>query len=153
MALLLLRHAEAGDPGRWDRPDPIRPLSAWGRAQAQALVGLFRPYAVTRVLTSPYVRCVQSVEPLADRLGLPVEERSELAEGTGAAPTLALLDSLAGTSAVLCTHGDVMRDVLGVLAASGLDLPGELPAAKGATWVLEGDGTAFVSARYLPPPG
>lgn len=152
MALLLLRHAEAGNPRRWDPLDHLRPLSAWGRAQAQALVGLLGPYAVTRVLTSPYVRCIQSVEPLAEHLGLHVEERFELEEGTGAAPTLALLDSLAGTNAVLCTHGDVMRDVLGALAASGLDLPGEFPSAKGATWVLEGDRRPFASARYLPPP-
>jgi len=99
MPLLFLRHAQAGNRLKWEAPDRLRPLSEEGRLQAEALIALYAPLPVTRVLSSPYVRCVQTVEPLAVALGLDVEERSELAEGTGARPTLELMRRLAGTTA------------------------------------------------------
>ena len=75
------------------------------------------------MLTSPYVRCRQSVEPLAQDLGLPVEERTELAEGATRAETLRLIGDLVGQSAVLCTHGDIVAELLGE------------ESLKGSTWV------------------
>lgn len=153
MPLLFLRHAKAGNRTKWEPPDHLRPLSRKGRVQAGALVDALGSYPVTRVLTSPYVRCVQTVEPLAHALGVAVEESPELGEGTGSRPTLELMRRLAGTTAVLCTHGDVMDDVLKALKEeAGLALPGDSPCAKGGTWVLEGDGFPFRSAHYLPPP-
>ena len=153
MPLLLLRHAEAGNRGKWEAPDHLRPLSEQGRSQAEAVVGQYREFAVTRVLTSPFVRCVQTVEPLGAALGLPVEETTDLAEGAGPKAALALMRTLAGTTAVLCTHGDVMVDVLDALEEhSGLALPPEYPCAKGGTWVLDGNGLPFTRARYLAPP-
>jgi phosphohistidine phosphatase SixA len=92
---------------------------------------------VQRVLTSPYTRCRQSVEPLAAALGLPVEERPELAEGSTRAEVGALAKELGAATAVLCTHGDIIDDVLG-----------EEPE-KGSTWVLDGD---LGRRAYLPPP-
>ena len=90
-----------------------------------------------RVLTSPYTRCRQSVEPLAAALGLPVEERSELAEGSTGVDVEALTRELGAATAVLCTHGDVIGEVLG-----------EEPE-KGSTWVLDG---GLDRREYLPPP-
>ena len=153
MPLLLLRHAKAGNRRKWEAPDHLRPLSEEGRAQAEALVGQYRNFAVAQVLTSPFARCVQTVEPLGVALGLPVEETADLAEGAGATAALALMRTLADTTAVLCTHGDVMVDVLEALKEhSGLALPPEYPCAKGGTWVLEGSGFPFTRARYLAPP-
>ncbi|MGH8998996.1 MAG: SixA phosphatase family protein [Acidimicrobiia bacterium] len=153
MEILFLRHAKAGNRRKWEGPDRLRPLSRAGGAQAEALGTCLAPYEITRVMTSPLLRCVQTVEPLAARLGVAVEERDELAEGTGADPTLALLRELAGTSALLCSHGDVMIDVLDALAAwAGLPLPDQYPLEKGATWVLEGDAFPFTGAVYLPAP-
>lgn len=153
MPLLFLRHAKAGKRTEWDPPDHLRPLSDKGRVQADALVEALARYPVTRILSSPYVRCVQSVEPLAHARGLPVEVAAELAEGTGSKPTLELMRRLAATTAVLCTHGDVMVDVLEALEDdTGLVLPDEYPCGKGGTWVFEGDGFPFRSAHYLPPP-
>lgn len=144
MTLLLVRHAVALRRRDWSRPDHLRPLTPRGERQAEALVDVLAAWPIARILTSPAVRCVDTVQPLAARLGLPVEELPELAEGAAAAAA-PLLVGLAEPTAI-CTHGDVLPDLLGVLAPS-LDA-GERTCEKASTWVLE-DG---VPARYLPPP-
>jgi phosphohistidine phosphatase SixA len=106
---VLVRHASAGDRRDWDGDDRLRPLDGRGRRQAAELVELLRPFAVRRVVSSPYVRCVETVEPLAAALGLPVERDERLAEGAGRA-ALGLVRE-AGT--VSCTHGDVVEDIIG----------------------------------------
>jgi broad specificity phosphatase PhoE len=152
LPLLLVRHAEAGDPNAWTEPDHIRPLTPQGRRQAEALVDLLGAYPITRVLSSPSVRCVQTVEPFAWALGLEMEESSDLEENAGPR-ALGLIRRLAGSTAALCTHGDVVRSVLDALHDHhGLSIPRGYPCAKGSTWVLEGDKFPPTGARYLPPP-
>lgn len=145
---LLIRHAKAGDRDRWTAADHLRPLTKPGLRQSQALVEQLAGYRIERVLSSPYVRCVQSVEPLAAARGLDIEETDALAEGAGIHPLRRLLET-AGDAA-LCTHGDVMQDFLEWLDHRGVNLDGGL--AKGATWVLDVIGGEVLSARYLPPP-
>jgi 8-oxo-dGTP diphosphatase len=106
---VLLRHAAAGDREHWNGDDLHRPLDARGRREAEALVELLRPFGVRRVVSSPYVRCVQTVEPLAAALGLPLELDDRLAEGAGRA-AFALLEE---DGAVSCTHGDVVHELVG----------------------------------------
>jgi phosphohistidine phosphatase SixA len=74
----LVRHAHAGDKRAWTGPDRLRPLSGSGRREAHGLLVQLRPYPVVRILSSPAVRCVQTVEPLAQRRGLPVERAEVL---------------------------------------------------------------------------
>lgn len=107
MTVVLLRHAWAGERDEWDGDDRLRPLDERGRKQARKLARELRALGVRRAVSSPYVRCVQTLEPL----GLPVEEDERLAEGAPRADALALLDSL--KDAVACTHGDVVELVLG----------------------------------------
>jgi phosphohistidine phosphatase SixA len=106
---VLVRHASAGDRDDWKGDDRLRPLDARGRGQAAALVELLRPLAVRRVVSSPYRRCVETVEPLAAALGVPVEEDDRLAEGAGRAA----LELVHEDGLVCCTHGDVVGDVIG----------------------------------------
>jgi broad specificity phosphatase PhoE len=149
--VLLIRHAQAGSRKDWNGDDRRRPLNAKGERQAVALIRRLGLWAPTRILSSPYVRCRQTVQPLADDLGLKVEETAELEEGMGAA-ALALVRSFAGTSVALCTHGDVIPDVLVSLADEDrVDLGPAPRQAKGSTWVLEARKGTFVKATYLPP--
>jgi phosphohistidine phosphatase SixA len=153
MSLYLVRHGNAGSRPDWEGPDADRPLSARGRRQAEGLVHLLADRPVRRVLSSPYVRCLQTVEPLAEKLGLRVEEAGALAEGAAPADAVQLLRTLEGTTAVLCTHRDLIPPVLDTLAARhGLPLPPRYPFAKGSTWELEVLNGRWLSARYLPPP-
>ena len=81
--LHLLRHAHAGDPAKWQGPDDLRPLSAKGRHQAEALgrhldgVGL----SFDLLVSSPLVRARQTAELVAERLALPVVVDGRLAAG------------------------------------------------------------------------
>jgi phosphohistidine phosphatase SixA len=148
--IALVRHADGGSRGTVD--DAERPLSGLGREQAKGLVGQLVEVPLARVLSSPYVRCQQTVEPLAAARGLPVEDVDALAEGHSAAEVLALLPELASAGAALCSHGDVIGDVVGVLVELGLVQRDGARWAKGSTWLLELDGSNLVGARYLPPP-
>jgi len=145
----LLRHAEAGKRLFWAGPDETRPLTDEGRLQAQAVADALADGEVRRILTSPYARCVQSVEPLAELAGLPVEIEESLAEDTPAARVEALLATL-NPGTVLCTHGDVASTLIGGLMASVMDGGrGRFPD-KGSIWELEmGPGGEILSGRYL----
>ncbi len=109
MTSVLVRHASAGDRHGWAGDDRLRPLDARGRRQAAQLVELLRPLDMRRVVSSPYVRCVETVEPLAAALGLPVERDDLLAEGAGRAA----FELFREEGVVCCTHGDVVDELLG----------------------------------------
>jgi 8-oxo-dGTP diphosphatase len=147
----LVRHAKAGDRSSWTEDDELRPLSRPGRRQAEALVDALEHLAPTRIFSSPYVRCVQTVRPLALALGVPVEESEALAEGAHPAGTLEFIRTLRDT-AVLCSHGDVIPQTVLGLAGEGMRIEGERAWQKGSTWILQREGGLPVAATYVPPP-
>lgn len=151
MAIHLVRHGKAGRRESWPGDDRQRPLSAAGRYQALALVSLFQGDPIARILSSPYLRCMQTVEPLGAARNLPVEAVDELAEGHDLEDLAPLLAGLAGGGGVLCSHGDVIGEVVSELVRLGL-APQDARLEKGSTWVLETKGRAIVSARYMAPP-
>ncbi len=151
LTVYLVRHADALSRNVWAHDDVLRPLADKGFDQAQALVGLLGDKGITRLLTSPAVRCRQTLDPLSAHLGLTIEEAPALMEGTPASEALALLDSVSGIDVALCSHGDVIPDVVNRLIAEGMDATGR-DAKKGSTWVLTHDGRRFVRGRYLPAP-
>jgi 8-oxo-(d)GTP phosphatase len=148
----LVRHGKAGARSAWTEDDRLRPLSKAGRRQADALVTAFRGLDVERVVSSPYVRCVQTVRPLALDRGLPVETSEALAEGAPPEQALALLEEAVRTPTVFCAHGDVVPAVVLHLAERGAELEGERDWKKGSVWVLERRDGRVVRARYIPPP-
>jgi phosphohistidine phosphatase SixA len=111
--LILVRHASAGRREEWSGSDRLRPLDDRGRRQAEDLVAALAAYPVERILSSPYVRCTQTVMPLGAQRRLDVEERLELAEGANRESTLALIHEVEGSGLVVCTHGDVVEELLG----------------------------------------
>ena len=135
--ILLIRHASAGERSEWEGDDRLRPLDERGFRQARALVDALAGYEVERILSSPYLRCVQTVEPLAAARGLDVEPAPELREERQAAEAAALLRSLDGSPVAVCSHG-------GVPELIALDARYK----KGETLVL-GDGLELV--RSIPP--
>lgn len=149
----LIRHAAAGNRDRWEGPDDRRPLSSKGFRQSEALAVALAGTGVMRVLSSPYLRCTQTVEPLAAALGVEVEPRRELAEGSRPDAVSGLLTELGGTEAALCSHGDVIPDALESLQGRGMRLlePTD-QCRKGSTWSIVHDGSRFTEAMYCPPP-
>jgi 8-oxo-dGTP diphosphatase len=151
MALYLVRHAKAGQRGRWDGPDHLRPLTKAGRAQAETLATWLANFPVPRILSSPYVRCMQTVEPLAAKLGLTVEVTEHLTEAVPFEPALQQLHSLPDHS-VLCTHGDLVPDLIEAIVRRGAVIDGATDWRKGSTWVLSREDGQIARAHAVPPP-
>jgi 8-oxo-(d)GTP phosphatase len=152
VAVLLVRHAVALARRKWSGPDALRPLTPRGVRQAEALPEMLADYEIQRILSSPAVRCVDTVRSLAKDRGLEIEETDDLAEGTTHL-ALARVRACSTTPSVLSSHGDVIPWVLEVLAdRDGVDLGPEPKCAKGSTWVLEFEGSRCISAHYIPPP-
>jgi broad specificity phosphatase PhoE len=155
MAVYLVRHAVAQSRSEWGhKDDELRPLTKRGERQADGLVALVNGADVRRVVSSPAVRCVDTVGPVAGKLGLDVKVDDALAEGAGGKSASDLARRLATSKGdtILCTHGDIVPEVLRRVARDGAEMPEELRWAKGSTWVLETDGDHFTRASYLPPP-
>jgi len=157
MELLLVRHAHAGARERWAGDDRLRPLSARGRADARALVPLLVPYSPARILSSPLVRCVQTVEPLALRLGIDIEESSLLLPDAGARAKRLIRKLAAGQGrVVVCTHGETIDDLQRAYARDRIRSrsrgfrPGD-PHEKGSVWLLRFRDGLLDEAHYLPP--
>lgn len=146
----LVRHADAGDRGDWRGDDRLRPLSRRGWREAEAIAGLLSSAAVTSLLSSPYTRCRQTLEPLALARGLRVEEEGALVEGADVDAALALITRIG--DAVLCSHGDVVGGVVLDLLAAGVPLHGEPRWEKASTWVLSVEAGRVVEGRRLPRP-
>ena len=150
---VLVRHAHAGHQGQWDGADEDRPLSARGRRQAAGLLTTLPDRSMTRLVSSPLVRCRETLAPLADRLGLAVET-SELLGPEADVRELAQLFAADGmTGAVLCTHGETLNGLLDHWRGRGVwDAADDRDSTqKGAAWIVRTDGGHHV-ATYLPPP-
>lgn len=111
--MILVRHASAGDRDAWQGADNLRPLDERGRRQAEKLVETLDGFEVTRVISGPFIRCLQTVEPLAAARGLTVELCDELGEDRQADDGVALVRSLAGERVVACVHGGLTEAVFG----------------------------------------
>jgi len=133
MTSILVRHASAGDRSTWDGADHDRPLDKKGRRQAEELVQPLLAAGARRAVSSPYARCVETLEPLAVALGIEVETDDRLAEGAGRAA----IELLAADGVVACTHGDVIFELL------------RFDLKKGAAVVLE----QGIAVRAIAAPG
>ena len=135
MTLYVIRHAKAGQA-----PDEERPLNEAGQRQAERIAELLDGTGIERVLTSRYTRCVQTVTPLATQLGVDLEHHDALAEESDVDRAWTLLESLAGTEAVLCSHGNLIHPMLDRVLRRGAEIEGEWACRKGSIWCLEPDG-------------
>ncbi|HEY2572159.1 MAG TPA: phosphoglycerate mutase family protein [Solirubrobacteraceae bacterium] len=146
----VVRHAHAGDPAAWTLDDDLRPLSDRGCGQAERLVAALRGDPPAAIYSSPSLRCLATVIPLARRHGLEVATLAVLYEGSRASAMLQRLRQEA-SPVVACTHGDVITDLLELVVGSGIELRSPR-AEKGSTWTIEIDSGRISAARYAPPP-
>jgi 2,3-bisphosphoglycerate-dependent phosphoglycerate mutase len=69
-----VRHCKAeGQP-------PEAPLTEEGFKQTEELAGFFTDKKIKRIISSPFKRAIQSIEPTAQKLGVEVEHEDRLAE-------------------------------------------------------------------------
>lgn len=83
MRLFLIRHGQTewNAGGRAQGHSDVE-LDPTGHRQAQTLADHLAKNPIKRILSSDLKRCVQTAEPLAERLGLPITPRQELRERT-----------------------------------------------------------------------
>ncbi|WP_312864893.1 NUDIX hydrolase [Saccharothrix tamanrassetensis] len=169
--VLLVRHAKAGKRDNWPGEDDLRPLSSAGWRQAAGLRALLPLWSPSRVHSAPRVRCVQTVQGVAEDLGSGVLLEPRLSEEgywpDREAALVRLLEIVDGPGVpVVCSQGGVIPDVVATLASlSGLPA-GDVPCKKGSAWLLAfrrpepgwstsdttGTWPRLVSAHYLPTP-
>ena len=156
MSILVVRHGSAGNRLAWEGDDADRPLDPRGAAQAASLAEAFADFPVSVVLSSRAVRCQQTVLPLARRAGLEVAPDPVLYEGASL-QALRLVETLArdddqNDATVLCSHGDVISEMLHNLMLTGVPTHGDRGCAEGSVWELSCRGGVVVEGRYHHPP-
>jgi len=149
--IYLVRHARAGVKAQWKDKDHKRPLDRTGRKQAIDLARYLQARPVTRILTSDFQRCLQSVKPLENGIRLTAETDRRLRVGGSTEDLLKMLRELKGEAPVIVTHGEVIGPLIGNLAADGIPLDGPMEWKKGSIWILEATKGKVRSARYVPP--
>lgn len=149
MAIYLIRHASAGKrTGSAD--DFARPLDAKGHDQADVLARHLAGSDIERVLTSPALRCQQTIGALARTCDVKVEVVNWLAEGSSELAVIAKMVRFGDQNVVLCTHGDVIPEVVRALEAQGMEINGERGWKKGAVWSVHMNDGSAVKAEYSP---
>jgi 8-oxo-(d)GTP phosphatase len=132
--------------------DRERPLDDDGRQQAKLIATVLADAGITRILSSPATRCLQTVTPLADQLGLAIEEHEALFEGDhDGALDLAEDFARTATTAVLSSHGDIIPAIIDTLYYRGVDVDRPGKCAKGSIWTLNVTGGAITAASYHKP--
>ncbi len=155
MTIYLIRHASAGNRNPSDPRDSERALDDKGLAQAKLLADWLGAEPVLRITSSPYLRCTQTVVPLSQALGLPIETDARLAESSKVEPAWEALADLAeeakraGRAVVVCSHGDVIPDLIRKAQLRGMRVHGKSGCSKGSVWKLnDWDGERFGSGSY-----
>ena len=156
--VLLVRHANAGNKEEWEGDDDLRPLDETGREQADELVRLLSRFEVMKLVSADNLRCVQTLKPIADSIGLEIEENPVLSEKgyPGHEREAVELVRRLGDhdeAVAACTQRLVLPDLMRRLSEEdGVELPEPFKNKKGCVWALSFEGPKLVAAEYFPPP-
>ncbi|MGY4710082.1 8-oxo-(d)GTP phosphatase MutT1 [Mycolicibacterium sp. CBM1] len=150
--VLIVRHGTAGLKSRYRGDDRSRPLDKNGRAQAESLAGQLMAFGATDIYAADRARCIQTVEPLAQELGVRISTESSLTEEAYAVDPAAAHARVAeiagrGGTPVICTQGKVIPYLLAWWRDSGK--PDKSRNRKGSTWVLSLHDGRILAADYI----
>lgn len=155
--VLIVRHATAGRKARYRGDDKKRPLDKKGRTQAQSLVPQLLAFGASDIYAADRTRCVKTVEPLAEKMGLPIGVEPTLteeayADNPKAAHKRTLEIAAKGGTPVICTQGRVIPYLIDWWCARDGVKPDKSRNRKGSTWVLSLKDGTLVAADHLPSP-
>jgi 8-oxo-(d)GTP phosphatase len=152
--VLVVRHGTAGSKSRFSGDDKMRPLDKKGRAQAEALVGQLSVFGPTDVYAADRLRCHQTMEPLAEELGVVISNEPTLTEeayaanAKGARRRVLEIADLPGTP-VICTQGKVIPDLIAWWCERDGIRPDKSRNRKGSTWVLSLADGQLIAADHI----
>lgn len=152
--VLIVRHGTAGSKSRFSGDDTKRPLDKKGRAQAEALVGQLLAFGAKDVYAADRLRCHQTVEPLAEELGVvicnePTLTEEAYAENPKRARRRVLQIAESSRAPVICTQGKVIPDLIGWWCERDGVRPDKSRNRKGSTWVLSLSAGRLIAADHI----
>jgi 8-oxo-dGTP diphosphatase len=153
-SVLIVRHGTAGSKSRFSGDDKLRPLDKKGRAQAEALVAQLSAFGPTDVYAADRLRCHQTVEPLAEELGVTINNEPSLTEEAyadnpkrGRRHVLHIAES--HRTPVICTQGKVIPDLIAWWCDRDGVRPDKSRNRKGSTWVLSLVDGRLIAADHI----
>jgi phosphohistidine phosphatase SixA len=149
--LFLVRHAKAGSRHHFAGDDRLRPLTENGRLQAQALAGALARAGVHTLISSPYLRCIETLQPTAKLIRASVATDERLGEGRSYLAVIDLLEAQPDGTA-LCSHGDVIPETIAALERRGCDFTSAPEWRKASVWVLHRNGGGEITTAHAWPP-
>jgi 8-oxo-(d)GTP phosphatase len=155
--VLIVRHGTAGSKSRYKGDDRKRPLDKHGRAQAESLVGQLLSFGAGKLHAADRVRCHQTLEPLAEELGVTIHDEPTLteeaySESRKAARNRILEIAAAGGAPVICTQGKVIPDLIAWWCERDGVRPDKSLNRKGSTWVMSLADGRLVAADHIGSP-
>jgi 8-oxo-(d)GTP phosphatase len=155
--VMIVRHATAGSRARYKGDDRKRPLDKHGRAQAESLVGQLLAFGAGELFAAARVRCAQTLDPLAEELGVTIANEPELteesyADNRKAARHRILEIAASSVNPVICTQGRVIPDVIAWWCERDGVRPDGSRNRKGSTWVMSlADGRLIAADHFGSP--
>jgi len=144
----LVRHGNSGVRSKWKGPDKKRPLTAQGHLQSAAIADIMARHPITQVWSSPALRCVQTVEPIAANLAAKVGTTEMLADSVDINTIYEYLSTLGAGAVVLGVHKDWVAPLLKDLDRRGVPVRGSRRWPKGSIWILDLVDGKVQSAHY-----
>ena len=140
---------------KWSGNDALRPIDALGQQQADGLAIVLALFAPRRLYSASPLRCKQTLEPLADRLELPIvidsafTEPAETDDVPGKAQLAAtrLAELRDGGTPAICSQGKLIPPLLAAL--EGAEDPAPYKTPKGGGWVISWSGETPVALSRL----
>jgi len=155
--VMIVRHATAGSKTRYKGDDRQRPLDKHGRAQAESLVGQLLSFGAGELFAAARVRCAQTLDPLAEELGVTIGNEPELteeayADNRKAARHRILEIAASSVNPVICTQGRVIPDIIAWWCERDGVRPDRSRNRKGSTWVMSlADGRLIAADHFGSP--
>ncbi len=144
----LVRHGNAGVRSKWKGPDKKRPLTERGRLQALSIADIMARHPITETWSSPALRCVQTIEPMAAAIGAKIGTTQMLSEAVDIDTIYEYLNSLDPGAAVLGVHKDGLAPRLKDLDRRRIPIRGKRRWPKGSIWIIDLTDGKVTSAFY-----
>jgi 8-oxo-dGTP diphosphatase len=147
--ILLIRHARAGKRSEWRGSDRERPLEPIGEAQAARLATVLELFRPDRIISADLERCVETMVPLADHLGLSIRTDPAFTDEAFADSPRATEDALLalakpGRVTAVCSQGVTIPGLVDRVGRGVRDSD----TRKGSFWALSVVDGNVVSIDY-----
>ena len=139
--LIIVRHTKALERGDWDNDDSKRTLDERGLAQSEQLIQHLEPFGIDEIYSSDYIRCVQTVTPLAQSRGLKITAIPNLNEANfefdpERAISFANAVKQDEKNILICSHNPVIPTMLRGILNTKLKNKDLIKLEPGDAWIV-----------------